>query len=67
MVFERVQAITLGAFGTMGSTGKGGMAPLPAVATLRNVWIHVSASDSGNVKSKVERAVDKHLGFGTIL
>jgi len=66
-VFERVRAITLRAFGAVGSTGKGGMAPLPAVATLRNAWIHVSASDSGNVKSKVERAVDKCLGFGAVL
>jgi len=67
VVFELVGTTAFLAFGTMGTAGKGGVTPLPAVAALENTRVHGGASDGGNVSSEVEGLINDGFGLGTIL
>jgi len=51
----------------MGMAQECGVAPLPAVVTLRNPGVHVSGPDSGDVLAKVEGMIYQQLCFGSIL
>ena len=44
-----------------------GVAPLPAVVTLRDSRVHVGGPNSSDVPAKVERIIYQQLCFGSIL
>jgi len=67
VVLEFVGSAAFLAFGPMYSASKCCVSPFPAVVALGNTWVHGSASDSGDVLTKVEGSVHDGFGFGAIL
>ena len=39
------------------------MSPLPAVLVLRNAWVHISTSDSGDVVSYIKTSVNESFSL----
>jgi len=62
-----VGAFTILAFGSMGTTSKGCVIPLPAVVILGDARVHGGISNCNYVLPKVEGSVDEGFSFGTVL
>ena len=67
VVFKLVEVAAFLAFGTMGTAGKGGVTPLPAVVALENTRVHRGTSDGGDASSEVEGLINNRFGLGAVL
>ena len=67
VVFDLMWSSALLVLGTVGLACKGGMAPFPAVVTLRYSRVHAGTSDSGYISAKIEGIVNKCFGLRAVL
>ena len=48
-------------------TGHSCIAPSPAILALRDIWIHISSLNGGNVLSNIEASVDETFSLASTL
>ena len=54
-----MRAVAFDALGTLDSTGSSYITPLPAVFTLRNVWVHIYSMNHCDKDSNIEVSVNQ--------
>ena len=67
VVFEFMRSIAFLTFRPICLVCKYSMFPFSAVFVLRDAWIYISFSDSGNILTNVKTSVYKHFCFHTVL